>query len=203
MLPETIAVRHTEEEAGYISVRPVVRETFRIDELAEMILSVTGKDAGRILQIMKGGTLVFHDYRYWWSGFAPQEGELAGLLEKFPDALPERKFQAHECVAVRFESGGQSPGRAHEMPREALDRKRLLPRRSFWRALMEEWAEPKAKYREYSYEQRADLFAVALTKQEAVGLARRALELLPRKQQGNGEVVARARQAVFVCPRAK
>jgi hypothetical protein len=203
MLSETIAVRHAEEEAGYISVRPVVRETFRIDELADMILSVTGKDAGRILQIMKSGTLVFHDYRYWWSGFAPEANDLSVLLERFPDAEPERKFEARGCVAVRFESGAQALGRPHELPRELLDRKRLLRRRSFWQVLMEEWAGRKAKYREYSYGRRADLFAVALTEQEAMGLSRRALELLPRKQRGDAAVVARAQQAVFVCPRAK
>ena len=44
-LPETIPVRYTEEEAGYVTVRPLVRQTFRLDELLDMILSVAGKDA--------------------------------------------------------------------------------------------------------------------------------------------------------------
>src|SRR2546428_196706 len=33
-LPESIPVRYTEEEAGYISVRPVVRQSFQLAELA-------------------------------------------------------------------------------------------------------------------------------------------------------------------------
>ena len=45
-LPQEIPVRYTEEEAGYVSFRPVVRQTFRVHELLDMILSVTGKTAG-------------------------------------------------------------------------------------------------------------------------------------------------------------
>jgi len=47
-LPETIAVRFTEEDAGYVTVRPVVRQTFRLSELTDMVVSVTGKDAARL-----------------------------------------------------------------------------------------------------------------------------------------------------------
>jgi hypothetical protein len=68
-LPETIPVRYTEEEAEYLSVRPVVRQTFRLQELVDMVLSVTGKDLARVRQILRSGTVVFHFYRYWWQGF--------------------------------------------------------------------------------------------------------------------------------------
>jgi len=56
-LPESIPVRYTEEDAGYVTVRPIVKQTFRLDELLDMILSVTGKDAARIRQILHSGRL--------------------------------------------------------------------------------------------------------------------------------------------------
>src|ERR1700676_1344415 len=87
-LPETIPVRYTEEEAGYVSFRPVVRQTFRTHELLDMVLSVTGKDAARVRQILRSGTVVFHFYRYWWEGFEVDEAELAALLAHFPDPDP-------------------------------------------------------------------------------------------------------------------
>ncbi len=68
-LPEAIPIRYTEEEAGYVSFRPVVRQSFRPDQLLDMVLSVTGKDVARIKQILRSGTVVFHFYRYWWTGF--------------------------------------------------------------------------------------------------------------------------------------
>ena len=62
-LPDVIPVRYTEEEAGYVSFRPVVRQSFRPDQLLDMVLSVTGKDPARITQILRSGTVVFHFYR--------------------------------------------------------------------------------------------------------------------------------------------
>ena len=52
-LPENVAVRYTEDEAEYLSLRPVVRQTFRIDELVDMIVSVTGLDRERVAQILR------------------------------------------------------------------------------------------------------------------------------------------------------
>ena len=66
-LPETIPVRYTEEEAGYVSVRPLVKQTFRLHELADMVVSVTGKNPGRVQQVFRAGTLVYHSFRYWRS----------------------------------------------------------------------------------------------------------------------------------------
>jgi len=69
-LPETIAMRFTEEDAGYVTVRPVVKQTFRLAELTDMVVSVTGKNASRVQQIFRAGTVVYNGYRYWWNGFA-------------------------------------------------------------------------------------------------------------------------------------
>ena len=81
-LPQEIPVRYTEEEAGYVSFRPVVRQTFRVHELLDMVLSVTGKQPERIRQILRSGTVVFHFYRYWWEGFEAGEAELQALLAR-------------------------------------------------------------------------------------------------------------------------
>jgi len=62
-LPDTIAVRFTEEDAGYITVRPVVKQTFRLAELTDMVVSVTGKDATRVQQIFRAGTIDSNGYR--------------------------------------------------------------------------------------------------------------------------------------------
>ncbi len=68
-LPETIPARYTEEEADNFSIRPVKRQNFRLRELIDMILRVTGKDLPRVQQILRSGTIVYHFYRYWWQGF--------------------------------------------------------------------------------------------------------------------------------------
>ena len=89
-LPETISVRYTEEEAGYITVRPLVRQTFSLGELLDMILSVAGKDLTRVQQLLHSGTVVYHFYRYTWTGFDADPTELSAALAKFPDADPAR-----------------------------------------------------------------------------------------------------------------
>ena len=43
-LPQQIPVRYTEEDAGYVSVRPVVKQVFRLHELADLVVSIAGKD---------------------------------------------------------------------------------------------------------------------------------------------------------------
>ncbi len=97
-LPETIPVRYTEEEAGYVSFRPLVKQIFSLNELLDMVLSVTGKEPERIRQILRSGTVVFHFYRYWWQGFEIAEAELAPLLARFPDPDPSREFP-HRAIA--------------------------------------------------------------------------------------------------------
>src|SRR4029077_6519299 len=91
-LPETIAMRLTEEDAGYVTVRPVVKQTFRLAELADMVVSVTGKNVSRVQQILRSGTVVYNGYRYWWEGFASGENEVLAVLATFPDDDPSRPF---------------------------------------------------------------------------------------------------------------
>ncbi len=102
-LPETIPVRYTEEEADNFSIRPVKRQTFRLRELVDMILRVTGKDQARVQQILKSGTLVYHFFRYWWPGFEADAAELAALLAEFPGDDPRRAFRAEDCALIILE----------------------------------------------------------------------------------------------------
>jgi hypothetical protein len=101
-LPETIPVKFTEEDAEYISVRPVKRQTFRLRELVDMVLSVTGRDLPRVQQILRTGTVVYHFYRYKWQSFEADPAELSQLLAEFPADFPmgdpRRLFKPKECT---------------------------------------------------------------------------------------------------------
>ena len=103
-LPETIPVRFTEEEAEYVSIRPVRRQTFKLRELVDMVLSVTGRDVPRVQQILRTGTVVFHFYRYWWQGFETDATEISAVIAEFPSDDPSRTFSANECSVIVLES---------------------------------------------------------------------------------------------------
>ena len=202
-LPETIPVKYTEEEAEYLSLRPVVRQTFRIRELVDMVLGVTGKDVPRIRQILRSGTVVFHFYRYWWAGFEAEEGELRALLGSFPDRDPARLFHMDDCSAVLFESGGHPPRYSVEIRREAASRKRLFHSRSFWdRIAALAQARPPA-YVDYSYPRRADLYGVDVSPSEIEALVQDAQHLATRSLRVQLTKLAATARVVFVCPRQR
>jgi hypothetical protein len=201
-LPEVIPVRYTEEEAGYVSFRPVVRQSFRPDQLLDMVLSVTGKDPGRIKLILRSGTVVFHFYRYWWQGFDIDEGELRGLLARFPDPDPSREFRGAECTLVAIESGAPPARPAIEVQKTAISRRRLFRRRSFWDALLAETASTPVTYHGYSFGHRADLYRLELTAEARARLAAAAASLAPRAMSKELQAVGQAARVVFICPRA-
>ncbi len=92
-----------------MTVRPVVRQTFRLEELLDMILSVAGKDVARVRQLLHSGTIVYHFFRYSWTGFDVDDAELAAALAQFPDPDPARPFSPAQCTLAILESGGVSP----------------------------------------------------------------------------------------------
>jgi hypothetical protein len=201
-LPDTIAVKYTEEEAQYLSVRPLVRQTFRLAELVDMILAITGKDVARIRQILRSGTVVFHFYRYWWQGFETDEAELRALLAGYPDADSARPFRAEECVAALFESG--APSRAPlELRREHAARRRLLRSRSFWDWLMDLARKSAPAYVDYSYARRADLYALDLSSAQQAALAHEARRLSTRALRTQMQRLPPPGRVIFVCPRGK
>jgi hypothetical protein len=200
-LPEAIPVRYTEEEAGYVSFRPVMRQSFRPDQLLDMVLSVTGKDAARIRQILRSGTVVFHFYRYWWSGFDIDPSELTSLLARFPDPDPSREFRGAECTSVALESGATPPRPAVEIQRQAISRSRLFRRRSFWDALLAEVSSSPVAYNGYSFAHHADLYRLELTPEARARLAAAAASLAPRTMRKELQAIAHAARVVFLCPR--
>jgi hypothetical protein len=200
-LPEVIPVRYTEEEAGYVSFRPVVRQSFRPDQLLDMVLSVTGKDAARIRQIFRSGTVVFHFYRYWWAGFDIDEPELRGLLARFPDPDPARQFRGAECTLIAIESGATPPRPTTEVQKTAISRKLLFHRRSFWDALLAETASTPVTYGSYSFAHHADVFRLNLNADSRARLTAAAASLAPRAMRKELQAVAGAARIVFICPR--
>ena len=200
-LPENVAVRYTEDEAEYLSLRPVVRQTFRIAELVDMIVSVTGLDRVRVAQIMRSGAVVYHGYRYWWNGFEVLGSDLDAALSGYPAAEPSRVFDPAACSVVIFESGGAPPRRLVEVSREAGGRRRFLRWRSFWGALMELAKERGPAYVEYSYARRADMYSLELG---ADDVARLAVEIERRASRGlraQLRILPDVARVLFVVPR--
>jgi hypothetical protein len=201
-LPEVIPVRYSEEEAGYVSFRPVVRQNFRPDQLLDMVLSVTGKDAARIRQILHSGTVVFHFYRYWWTGFDIDPSELTSLLARFPDPDPSREFRSAGCTSVAIEFGATPPRPALEIQRQDISRSRLFRRRSFWDALLAEVSSTPVTYNGYSFAHHADLYRLDLGPESRIRLAAAAASLAPRAMRKELQAIAHAARVVFICPRA-
>jgi hypothetical protein len=209
-LPETIAVKYTEEEAEYLSMRPLVRQTFRSPELVDMIVQVAGKDSTRVQQILRAGTVVFHSFRYWWPPFDPDPAALAEILAKYPDADPARPFRAADCAELILDSSGSPPRHSLSITKDSVARatnplqkiaRALRNKPSFWQALMNFAEEARPRYREYSYTRRADLYSIALTAQQLAHLAREAARHAPRALRAEILEPPPISQIVFVCPR--
>lgn len=200
-IPETIPVKYTEEEAGSISLRPLVRQTFRPAELVDMIVAVAGKDPQRVRQILRSGTVVFHSYRYWWAGLDAEPAQLAEILARYPDADPSRPFRPEDCTEVVLESGGTPPRHSLRLRRDELHRKRLFRSRSLWDALMDLAREIPPAYREYSYALHGDVYALQPSAAALARLAQEAARLAPRGIRPHLALLPTVTQIVFVCPR--
>jgi hypothetical protein len=179
-LPETIAMRFTEEDAGYVTVRPVVKQTFRLAELTDMVVSVTGKNASRVQQIFRAGTVVYNGYRYWWDGFASKEDEVTGLLALFPDDDPARVFNPAEVTAVSLEIGGGTQRSLVGITRREASAKKLFHKRNPWEILLKAAQDSTPRYEKYSHAERADVYRVHLSFEIAASLLRQILHASPR-----------------------
>jgi hypothetical protein len=201
-LPETIPVRFTEEEAEYVSIRPVRRQTFKLRELVDMILSVTGRDLPRVQQILRTGTIVFHFYRYWWQGFETDATEISAVLAEFPVDDPSREFSADECTTIVLESAVKVR-QSFDVNKKDADHKSLFASQSFWGCLLA-LAEParKIKYGGYSFARHADLYRVELNAEQTANLQRNAAKFASRAQRGATETLGTVARVVFVCPRS-
>jgi hypothetical protein len=137
----------------------VVVQEIPVRELIEHMLGVVGKDEARICELLKRGTLVSGASRFRWTGWEADAQSVRELLATFPDADPTRVFAAERCVRAVLK-GARG---AVEIPREAAAQKGLLRRGSFWDVVVEVAAGAGLGYGGYSYRDRADRFAAALT----------------------------------------
>ncbi len=169
-LPETIAIRFTEEDAGYVTVRPVVKQTFRLAELADMVVSVTGKNVLRVQQIFRAGTVVYNGYRYWWDGFVSTETEIANLLAPFPDDDPSRPFNASAVTSVSLETGGGTQRSLIHITRQEASAKRLFCKRNPWEILLGVSENSAPRYEKYSHAEHADVYRLHLPLETAASL---------------------------------
>jgi hypothetical protein len=200
-LPDQIPVRYTEEDAGYVSMRPVVKQTFRLNELADMVVSVTGKDAARVQQIFRNGTVVYNGYRYSWEGIPAQLAEIASLLRPFPDDDPTRPFLPEEAKSVLFEMGGGSQRNVVEILRSDASEKKLFGKNSPWDVVVQSARNSTARYEKYSHARKADLYRITLPFESGQSLLAAMLEVAPRGLRYRWMTLRPPAVVVFVCPR--
>jgi hypothetical protein len=179
-LPETIAIRFTEEDAGYVTVRPVVKQVFRLPELVDMVLSVTGKNIQRVQQIFRAGTVVYNGYRYRWEGFSSEISELTALLAPYPDDDPSRPFDAAGAASLSLEIAGGTQRSLIEITRLEASSKRFLHNRSPWEILVSAVQGSALRYEKYSHAHRADLYRLPLLPEVAQVLRTELFEAAPR-----------------------
>jgi len=201
-LPETIAMRFTEEDAGYVTVRPVVKQTFRLAELTDMVVRVTGKNASRVQQIFRAGTVVYNGYRYWWDGFASKEDEVTGLLALFPDDDPARVFNPAEVTAVSLEIGGGAQRSLVGIARREASAKRLFHQRNPWEILLKAAQDSTPRYEKYSHAERADVYRVHLRFEMAASLLKQVLDASPRVLRKKLSALQPPAALLFFIPRA-
>jgi hypothetical protein len=202
-LPETIAIRFTEEDAGYVTVRPVVKQTFRLAELADMVVSVTGKSVPRVQQIFRAGAVVYNGYRYWWEGFASSEDEIAGLLTVFPDDDPALLFNPAHVTAISVEIGGGTQRSLVSIARGEATARRLFHTRSPLEILLAAAQDSTPRYEKYSYPERADVYRVHLSPDTAASLLKQMRDASPRALRKKLMALQPPAAILFFIPRTK
>jgi hypothetical protein len=202
-IPETIAIRFTEEDAGYVTVRPVVKQTFRLGELTDMVVSVTGKNVPRVQQIFRAGTVVYNGYRYWWPGFAANEDEIADLLAVFPDDDPALLFNPDRVTEVSLEIGGGTQRVLVGIDRgEATDR-RLFRKQSPMEILLSGIRDSPPRYEKYSYSERADVYRVQLSFEVGASLLKKVAAASTRGLRKKLAALQPPSAILFFIPRTK
>lgn len=201
-LPELIPVRYTEEDAGYVSVRPVVKQVFRLHELADMVVSIAGKDSARVQQIFRSGTAVYNGYRYWWESIAAGASEIAALLAPFPGDDPARPFEPSKTTAALLEIGGGTQHHVVEITRKEASAKKFLAKLTPWQVLLQNIASHPARYEKYSHARRADLFRVSMPYDDAQQLIAALLESAPHSLRHRWSNLHPPAAITFVCPRS-
>ena len=166
-----------------------------------MVVSIAGKDAARVQQIFRSGTVVYHGYRYWWDALSADPGEIETLLAGFPDDDPLRPFQPAEATAVLFEMGGGAQRVVTEIPRHDAAQKKFLARQSPWDVLVA-WARTQSpRYDKFDHARKADLFRISIPFPQAQQLLAAMLAAAPRKLKHRWSTLRPPASITFVCAR--
>ncbi len=200
-LPDHIPVRYTEEDAGFVSVRPVVKQDFRIKELADMVVSVAGKHAERVQKIFGSGTVVYNGYRYWWDAIPANLAEIESVLLSFPDDDPTRPFNPAKASAALFEIGGGTQRTMVEIPQAEALQKKFLGNTTPWRVLLGIVSTFPARYEKYSHQRKADLYRITLPFADAQALVHQMKEAAPRAIRHRWSALRPPASVTFLCPR--
>jgi hypothetical protein len=200
-LSDLIPVRYAEDEAGYMSLRPVVKQTFRLSELTDMVVSAAGKDAARVQQIFRTGTVLYNGYHYWWDPLSAELPEIESLVAGFPDDDPSRPFDPATVTAILFESGGGTQRAVAEIARNDARQKKLFARLSPWDVLLQVAATDAPRYEKYSYARRADSFRLTVTFNRAQQFLAAMLETAPRGLRHRWSTLRPPAALTFLCPR--
>ena len=200
-LPSQIPVRYSNEEAGYLSMHPVVKQTFQLHELVDMVVSVVGKDPARLQRIFHTGSVVYNGYRYAWEPLLAEIPELAKLLANVPDDDPSRPFNPDEAVAAVLESGGGTQRNTAELSRKEASQKKIFGRVSPWDCLARLATAVPPRYEKYSHTRHADLFRLTLPYDQAEQLLAELLDAAPRALLHRWSTLRPPAAITFVCPR--
>jgi hypothetical protein len=200
-LPNEIPLRYSDEDAGYVSMRPVVRQTFRLPELIDMIVSIVGKDSARVQQILRTGSVVYNGYRYSWESLAADLAEVSRLLAPFPDDDPSRAFDPAQATAALLESGGGTQRSVAEISRQDGSAKKLFAKHSPWDVLLQLAASTPPHYEKYSHVRHADLFRLTLPYDRAQHLLAALLDAAPQSLRHRWSTLRPPSAVTFVCPR--
>jgi hypothetical protein len=169
-LPETIRVKLSSEDAGGVSLTPVVSRDMRLAELVELMLDVTGRDAPRLQSLLVRGSLVVGATRYRWAAVRATAEQMQELLAGLPDDEPQRPFAPERCTEVWWEG----PGFRMRTSSQALARRRFFHRRSFWDVLAEAARISGARYAGFHHREQADRYVVDVGPDMAGALRRHA-----------------------------
>ena len=174
-LPDSVQIKLISDEAGTISITPVVVQQLPLAELVELAVAHAGKDAQRVSGVLKRGSLLQGASRYRWQGFEASPAELKPLLNRYPEPKPDRPFDLAACkfIVLHFAQGGTV-----ELERQPLTKRRAFRRKSFWSILEEITTGKIPQYLEYSYREQADRYRLSLLQTEGASL-REAAALLP------------------------
>lgn len=164
LLPQQITVKISSEEAGAISLTPVVSQQMTPEELVRLALAASGKDAQRVKETLRRGTIAVGATRYRWAPVEVAAGELDAIFRLFPDPEPSRIFVPDRCREIHL----VGPSMRLRLTREDAARRRWFRRRSLWDEVLAV-AEPLT-YVTYSYKEEADIFTATLTSEGAARL---------------------------------